>query len=394
MRTLTNKINTLLVPLILLGALIGCSSNSSDKAATEKSDHSTSLNDISTVIDSIHSEINNGEYGLIDRFMVIQNEEVLADFKYEQDYESIAQEYDTTNYQYNYNHPDWHPYYKQTELHSLQSVTKSITSILLGIALDMNDDYTVNTSVMPLFKNYTIESLDNRKNDMEIQDLLTMRSGLKWNEESEYTDLSNDCILLEASDDWIKYVLDKPMDTIPGTKFVYNSGASVLLGKIVRIISGKRIDKWAEEKLFGPLGITDYYWKETPNGEMDTEGGLYLKAEDLAKIGTLILNKGKWKGNQIVSETWVTASTSPIVSDVETENKSGVGYGYQWWIPQQMNGETKTIAGNGYGGQFLMLAPEYDLILVFNGWNINGDPEKATWNVLRDRIMPILEGKE
>ena len=339
MRTFTNKIKTLLFSILLIVVFIGCNTKNKDKEAIKKPQPVSSPNVLSTIIDSINLEINNGSYGLIDRFMVIQNEELLADFKYVQDYETIAKKYDTTNHQYNYNHPNWHPYYKQTELHTLQSVTKSVSSILLGIAFDLKEDYNVNTKVMPMFTDYDIEAPDKRKNAITIEDLLTMRSGLKW-QEGDYTDLSDDCIAMEASNEWIKYVLNKPTDTLPGTRFEYNSGASVLLGKIVRIITGKRIDKWAEEKLFEPLGITGYYWKKTPNGEIDTEGGLYLKAEDLAKLGALFLNKGKWQNQQIVSENWVTASISPIVNDVNPDNKSNVGYGYQWWIPEHSNGKS------------------------------------------------------
>jgi len=393
MRTFTNKIKTLLFSILLIVVFIGCNTKNKDKEAIKQPQPVASPNVLSTVIDSINLEINNGSYGLIDRFMVIQNEELLADFKYVQDYETIAKKYDTTNHQYNYNHPNWHPYYKQTELHTLQSVTKSVTSILLGIAFDLKEDYNVNTKVMPMFTDYDIEAPDKRKNAITIEDLLTMRSGLKW-QEGDYTDLSDDCIAMEASNEWIKYVLNKPTDTLPGTRFEYNSGASVLLGKIVRIITGKRIDKWAEEKLFEPLGITGYYWKKTPNGEIDTEGGLYLKAEDLAKLGALFLNKGKWQNQQIVSENWVTASISPIVNDVNPDNKSNVGYGYQWWIPEHSNGKSNIFAGNGYGGQFLMVVPEYNLIVVFNGWNINDTPEKSTWSVLQDRIMPVLKNNK
>jgi CubicO group peptidase (beta-lactamase class C family) len=393
MTAFSNKFKTLLFSFFLLVGIIGCNTKTKDKEAINKPQAVASLNVLSTVIDSINLEINNGSYGLIDRFMVIQNDEILADFKYVQDYETIAKKYDTTDHQYNYNHPNWHPYYKQTELHTLQSVTKSVTSILLGIALDLNEDYNVRTKVIPMFTDYEIEALDKRKNAITIEDLLTMRSGLMW-QEGDYTDLSDDCIAMESSNEWIKYVLDKPTDTIPGTRFEYNSGASVLLGKIVRIITGKRIDKWAEEKLFEPLGITDYYWKKTPKGEIDTEGGLYLKADDLAKLGTLFLNNGKWKNQQIVSESWVTASLSPVVPDVNPENESKVGYGYQWWIPEHSNGQMNIFAGNGYGGQFLMVTPEYNLIVVFNGWNINDKPEKSTWSVLQDRLIPILKNNK
>jgi hypothetical protein len=392
MRTLINKTKTLIFSILFIVTIIGCNTKNKNKESIKEPLTVTSQNVLSVVLDSINSEISNGKYGLIDRFMVIQNEELLADFKYEQDYELIAQKYDTTNHQYNYNHPSWHPYYKQTELHTLQSVTKSVTSILLGIALDLNNDYSTETKAMSFFTDYEINSRDIRKNDITIKDLLTMRSGLMW-DESRYPDPTNDCLLMESSNEWINFVLNKPMDTLPGTVFVYNSGASVLLGKIVRIISGKRIDKWAEEKLFEPLGITDYYWKETPNGEMDTEGGLYLKAEDLVKIGSLFLNNGKWNGEQIVSENWVKESTSPIVNDVNPNEESKTGYGYQWWVPKHKNGISEIFAGNGFGGQYLMMSPEYNLIVVFNGWNINDEPEKSTWRVLQDRIIPALKHK-
>ncbi|MCW5516024.1 serine hydrolase domain-containing protein [Muriicola sp. Z0-33] len=393
MSKLKNRIQLLPFSILLILALIGCKTGNKDKEANKDVASSTYTltpsSALLAVIDSVNLEIKNGAYGLIDRFMVIQNKEVLADFKYVQDYASIAKKYDTTNHQFNYNHPDWHPFYRKTQLHSLQSVTKSVTSILLGIAFDLNEEYNVKTKVMPLFKDYTIKALDERKKAITIEDLLTMRSGLEWNED-DYTDLSNDCIAMELSDEWIKYVLNKPMDTIAGKRFEYNSGASVLLGKIVRIITGQRIDKWAEEKLFEPLGISDYYWKKTPDGEIDTEGGLYLKAEDLAKIGALFLNNGVWNNKQIVSESWVTASVSPVVKDVNPNNNRQIGYGYQWWIPEHSNGESKIFAGNGYGGQFLMVVPEHELIVVFNGWNINDTPEKSSWRVLQDRIIPEL----
>ncbi|PKB00377.1 CubicO group peptidase (beta-lactamase class C family) [Flavobacteriaceae bacterium MAR_2009_75] len=392
MRTLMNKITTLPFSILLIILVLGC--NSKNKKSVESTQNAASQNVLSPVIDSIHSEIHNGDYGLIDRFMVIQNEAVLADFKYEQDYETIVQEYDTTHHQYNFNSVKWHPYYKETELHTLQSVTKSITAILFGIALDFNTDYAVTDKAMPLLTNEEDTIQDKRKEKITIEDLLTMRSGLKWNEETDHNDTTNDCFRLEASDNWIDYVLSRPMDTLPGSKFVYNGGGTVLLGKIIRTITGKRIDKWAEEKLFGPLGITEYYWKETPDGEIDTEGGLYLKAEDLAKIGSLLLNKGKWNNTQIVSENWFTTSTSPIVKDVKPHWGNKTGYGYQWWIPEYNDdGKPNIYAGNGYGGQYLMMSPKYNLIVVFNGWNINDQPEKSTWRVLQDRILPVLENK-
>lgn len=343
------------------------------------------------VIDSIHNEITEGRYGLIDHFLLIRHGKIVADYSYSQDYQSIVQKYDTTNHQYNYDHPDWHPFYKGTELHTLQSVTKSFNSTLLGIALSENNISDINMKVSSFFNNYRIDPSDTGKNDITLEDLLTMRSGIEWNE-STYGE-SDDCIVMEKTDDWIQYVLDKPMDTIPGIVFEYNSGVSVLIGKIVNILSGKPVDKYAEEVLFKPLGITDYFWKKTPLGELDTEGGFYLSAQDLARFGYLFLHNGKWGDNQIVPEEWVTTATSPVVEHTNPSDQSSRGYGYQWWVLEQSNGESEIFAGLGYGGQFLMLVPKHDLILVFNGWNIHDTPEKSSFSVLKERILPGIINK-
>ncbi|MDX1408129.1 MAG: serine hydrolase, partial [Saprospiraceae bacterium] len=337
-----------------------------------------------SVIDSIHHDILDGDYGLIDHFLLMRNGEIVADYHYDQDYETIAKEYDTTHHQYNYDHPAWHPYYQNTNLHSLQSVGKSITSLLLGIAVDEDVIRDLDAPILPLFVDYEVDRDDQLKNAITIRHLLTMQTGIQWDESSSYADdTRNNCIVMELSNDWIKYVLNRPMDTLPGTKFVYNSGATVLLGKIVGMATGKRIDECAEEKLFGPLGITEYYWKVTPGGEIDTEGGLYLSTHDLAKIGTLVLQRGQWEGKQIVSQEWLAASFNPAVQFDEER-----GYGYQWWLPLLEDGSAKIMAGNGYGGQYLMLVPDYQMIVVFNGWNIHERPEKSSWSVLQERILP------
>ncbi|MEQ9300080.1 MAG: serine hydrolase [Cyclobacteriaceae bacterium] len=333
-------------------------------------------------LNAIHQDITNGSYGLIDHFLVIRNGKMVFDQYYEQDYALKAQQYDTTDFQYNYDHPAWHPFYNGTQLHSLQSVTKSVTSMLVGIAVDEGLITSLDSSIAPYFADYDIDWSDERKSEITLGDLLTMRSGIAWDEEN-YDESSNDCTVMELSDDWISYVLNKHMDTIPGTNFEYNSGASVLIGKIVGVATGKRIDQWAEEKLFGPLAITDFYWKKTPKGEIDTEGGLYLSSYDLAKIGYLMLNEGQWDGQQIVSKTWVAASTSPLVTVNEW-----VAYGYQWWVPGHKDGQSEVFAGNGYGGQFVMVAPAYDLLVVFNGWNIHDSPEKYSYRALQKRILP------
>lgn len=317
-------------------------------------------------IDSIDHDIHQGEYGLVDHFMLIRNGKIAVDNHYTRDYKTISQDYDTTNHQYNYDHPAWHPYYNNTELHSLQSVSKTVTSILIGIARDEGFPIYLDSAILPMFKEHNIDMNDKLKMSITLRDLLTMQSGISWDESSAYADdSSNNCTIMELEDDWIQYVLDRPMDTIPGTKFVYNSGVTMLLGKLLSMATGQSVDKWAEEKLFKPLGIMDYYWKKTPFGEVDAEGGLYLKPHDLARIGYMVLQKGKWKDQQIVSEDWLNQSVQPAV--VFNDNS---GYGFQWWLGLE-NGKPVSYNMRGYGGQFVNVIPADNMVLVSNGWNIH-----------------------
>lgn len=125
------------------------------------------------------------------------------------------------------------------------------------------------------------------------------------------------------------------------------------------------------EHLFGPLDIEKFYWKKTPTGLVDTEGGLYLRPEDLAKIGYLYLNDGIWNGQRILSQDWVADTMDPAT---EVPN-SNYRYGYQWWLlPYEGGSEKWAYTGLGYGGQRLLVIPEYDLIAMFTGWNIDEIP--------------------
>jgi len=343
-------------------------------------------------IDSLIADIEAGGYGLVDHFLLIRHGSVVADRRFEHDYETIAAQYDSTNHQYNYDHPQWHPYYRDTELHTLQSVTKSVTSAALGIAIDEGRLARVDVPVMPFFAAYEPDTSDPRREAMTLEDLLTMRSGIEWNTSAAYGTGIHSTDHLEASEEWIRFVLEQPMDTVPGTAYEYNDGASVLIGKVLREATGRRADDWAREKLFRPIGIRAFYWKITPDGEADTEGGLYLSAHDLARIGYLFLRGGEWDGRRVVSQAWVRASTRPLVPDVDPENgRPDPGYGYQWWIPDQEAGEATVFAANGYGGQFLQVAPEYDIVAVFNGWNIHGGAERSSYRALQERILPATD---
>lgn len=339
------------------------------------------------------ADLEAGDYGLVDQFLLIRHGRVIADHRFEHDYETIAAAYDQTDHQYNYDHPDWHPYYRDTDLHTLQSVTKSVTSAALGIAVDEGLIDGVEAPAMDFFADYAPDMSDPRRAAMTLEDLLTMRSGIAWGRPGQtYDDPTHPTVVLEASDQWIDYILAQPMGAAPGQTFDYNDGVSVLLGKIVRIATGERIDDWARARLFEPIGIDAFYWKITPDGEADTEGGLYLATHDLARIGYLFLREGRWDDDQIISADWVARSTAPVVEDVAPDDdESDTGYGYQWWVPAHENGETKIFAGNGYGGQFVQVSPEHDIVVVFNGWNIHGGNYLSTWTALQERILPAVE---
>jgi len=344
-------------------------------------------------IEDLDADIAAGRYGLIDSFLLIRHGKIVADLNYTHDYHTIASQYDSANHQYNYDHPDWHPFYRGTELHSLQSATKSVTSVALGVADYEGYIKGVNVAAMSFFEDYKPDMSDPRRRAITLEDLLTMRSGIDWNSTPRrlLTSGLNSEDQMEASDEWVRFVLGRPMREEPGTRFDYNSGGTVLLGKIVGVATGQRVDEWASERLFKRIGITSYYWKETPDNEIDTEGGLYLSSYDFARIGYLFLRKGMWKDQRIVSEDWVKTSTSPIVNDVRPDNNEpNPGYGYQWWVPEHDGPNARIYSAQGYGGQYLMVMPAHDLVVAINGWNIHDEAELPSLRILETRIIPAI----
>ncbi len=341
-------------------------------------------------IDSLIADIDSGRYGLIDHFLLIRNGRVVANRRWDHaaEYAEILRGVgDTTDHQYNYDHPAWHPYYRETDLHTLQSVTKSVTSVAFGIAVDEGHIASVEAPAWEWFESLGVDMTEPLRAAATLEDFLTMRSGIDWATRGQtYDDDTHPTVELEASDRWIDYVLGRPVETEPGTEFDYNDGVSVLLGKIVGEATGQRLDSWAEERLFGPIGIDEYYWKITPDGEVDSEGGLYLSVYDLARVGYLMLRGGDWDGHQIVSQEWVEMSTLPIVENV--------GYGYQWWVPVREGGRARVFAGNGYGGQFVHVVPEHDIVSVFFGWTLHERPELSSWLALQERVLPaVIDGQ-
>ena len=177
------------------------------------------------------------------------------------------------------------------------------------------------------------------------------------------------------------------MNEEPGTVFKYNDGASVLLGKILRVATGQRVDSWTKERLFSPIGIEEFYWKTSPDGEADTEGGLYLSAHDMARIGYLFLRDGLWNGERVISEDWVRRSVASNVPSTSIEANSPFAYGYQWWVSEDGKGQPIGFGGYGLGGQRIMVFPEHDVVVVFQGWDPVGEYWKAG-NAFTTTVLP------
>jgi CubicO group peptidase (beta-lactamase class C family) len=323
------------------------------------------------VLEALDRELSAGKHGYVDSMLVLRNGRIVYEKSYKNDYVGLFEGRDQTRGPYNYYDPDWHPYYKGGSLHTMQSVSKSVTSALIGIAIREGRIPGVGVEVLPHFEGFRTQSSDPRWKEMTLRDLLTMTSGIEWDESTiDYTDPRNSCARMEASENWVQFVLDQPMADEPGKTFVYNSGVTELLAQILHHATGKDPNDYAAEKLFGPLGIERWYWKRTPTGLSDTEGGLYLEPRDLAKLGYLYLHDGVWEGKRILPEGWVRDSTTPHVA-ASGERR----YGYQWWL-LPYEGESRSYAWTclGYGGQFLFVVPEYDVVAVFTGWNIYEGP--------------------
>jgi CubicO group peptidase (beta-lactamase class C family) len=285
---------------------------------------------------------------------------------------------------YNYFSTEFHPFYRGSDMHTMQSVSKTVTSITIGIAR-MRNEFTasLDAPIVQFFGGRKIANLDDRKKRITLRHLLTMTAGLEWHEELAYDDPKNSADIMEASRDWAQYVIDQPMANEPGKVFVYNSGATVLLAHIFKKVTGKNIDDYADDHLFKPLGMR-FYWKHSPTGLPDTEGGLYLSAHDLAKIGQLFLKDGMWEGKEVVSAAWIKDSVTPHIVVPGGDWK----YGYQWWMqPIGSSPEDITWFARGFGGQQLIVLPEYDIVAVFTGWDILPSDEKRP----HDQLARILD---
>jgi CubicO group peptidase (beta-lactamase class C family) len=371
---------TWLLVLVSVVWLVACISPGPARVPEERGDgwQTASLREVGlseSRIEKAVSRIRDGTYENVHSMLIVKDGKLV----FEAYFPGYAWRYDDPQHQ-----GDWVEFDADTN-HNLASVTKSVTSVLVGIALDRGLIESVDDRVFSYFPEYAHLS-DPAKDRMTLAHLLTMSSGLAWNEmELPYSDQRNDLVQLFWVSDPIAYILAKPAIHEPGSHWYYNGGCTNLLGEVIRAVTGQRMDAFAAEVLFGPLGISDYEWDFINPDMIHASGNLRLRPRDMAKLGLLYVDGGVWQGERLVSEAWVEASTRKHASPYE-----GAGYGYQWWLRTYHDGSEVYDAfyAAGWGGQFIIVFPGLDMVLVFTGGNYVDEPPVD--DIITQCVLPAL----
>jgi CubicO group peptidase (beta-lactamase class C family) len=243
--------------------------------------------------------------------------------------------------------------------HDMKSVSKSVASLVLGIAIDRGLIGSINEPIFSFFPELS-DLRSPEKDRIQLLHVLTMSMGLKWVEATPDTEDDNDEARMHRAPDPCRYVLGLAATAPAGQEFFYNTGALTLLSAIIRKATGRTLDEFARATLFEPLGITGVEWSRV-KGDTDAGGGLRLRPRDMAKIGQLVLAGGRWNDRQVVSKAWIDASMTPRM-----DATSLFFYGYLWWLGRSLlNGREVHWAGAlGRGGQSIRIVPELDLVVV------------------------------
>jgi CubicO group peptidase (beta-lactamase class C family) len=244
-------------------------------------------------------------------------------------------------------------------VHDVRSISKSVISLLFGIARDRGLIKSLDEPAVSYFPEYaSLKTPD--KERINIRHLLTMSAGLAWNEYISYNDPANSERRMMEAPDRVRYVLEQPIARPAGATYNYNGGLTELLAAILQKTTGRQADDFASEALFAPLGIRNVEWRRYSDGTPNMSG-LRMRPRDLAKIGQLILRGGMWNDNRIVSKEWTEESTSPHV-----HGEGLFFYGYQWWLGRSLvnRREITWISAVGWGGQRMYIVPSLELVVV------------------------------
>lgn len=342
------------------------------------------------LIEKAMSDIKRGKYGEVHSMLIFKDGKLVL----EEYFEGHKYEWDAPN------HHGELVTWNRSMMHVLQSVTKSITSACIGIAIDKGFIESADQSIFDYLPEYQHLSTDG-KDQITIEHLLTMTSGLEWMEwNAPYSSRDNPIIEIWFQDEEqnkhpFTFVLEGSLMDEPGTNFRYFGGSQIVLGGIIENATQMDIDEFSEEYLFGPLGIDSFdWWLRYPSGVIEAAGGLKMTPRDMVKIGVTYLSGGVWNGERIVSEEWVERSATPYADnrgiDVPGTDKRNVGYSYSWWTKTFTNSgkEIDMFYASGWGGQNIFVLPELNAVVVFTGGTYTATVK--TFTLLERYIMPAI----
>lgn len=280
--------------------------------------------------------------------------------------------------------------YNREMLHWWASGSKSVTSVLLGIAINKGLlDSNVENKIIQYFPQYS-DVLIGEKVNLTLKHLLTMSSGLDWDETTyQFGDQRNDVTRLFSVADPVKFTLSKNLHALPGSVFHYNSGVTNVIAEIICNNTNNNLLEFAKINLFEPLNILDYEWQKLNANYYFASGGLSLRPRDMAKIGLLFINEGKWNDIKLISNEWIDISTQSYINP-NTEYANG--YGFQWWHSSvSWEGETiEYFFAAGYGEQLMFIVPTFDLIIIFNCGYFGVPVTISPYQLIDNYIAPAL----
>ena len=282
--------------------------------------------------------------------------------------------------------------FNRETLHDLRSVTKSIVSILIGIAIQEGHIKNVD---QPLSDFFPENKFPDKKNTITLRHLLTMTTGLAWDEMStSYSDPNNDSVRLLEAEDPVAFLLARPLTSAPGESFNYCGGSTEVLAEVLQRATKTPIRKYFEKKLWLPLGgkINSYEWGGRKNGAPAGEFGLRIRPIDLMKLANLVENKGSFKGKQIIPAQWISEFSKNQVKALPAPLAARfLGYGFQWWLPRLKNAEnTNVFAALGNGGQIAMIFPKQKIVFVTTA-GLYGKPATIFRGLLEQHVIPVMK---
>lgn len=276
-------------------------------------------------------------------------------------------------------------------VHMQQSVSKSWTSALIGIAIEQGAIREVDEKILGFFPEMEgIQNVDGWKRAMTLKDLLTMRGGTDYHERGSASPHDK---LNSLPRGWDRFYLDRPMVAAPGSKFSYDSGGVILMSALLEARTGLHADAFADRHLLAPLKIEKREWFRNREGHPHTGGGLDVRPRDMLKLGLLYLRGGKWGEHQVVPEKWVESSLRRHVDWSRDPRGHRVGYGYLWWIlePDPAGpGRQDIYAAMGFRGQYIFIVPEHDMVVAVTAGTRSYRDETRAVDFLYSHILPSV----